>query len=113
MTRFSGVVGFAQQQETKPGVWTDVLVERPYKGTVERHAVQTRTGDELNPDLTVNNSISIIADEYARTYFPVIRFVVMGGVAWSVENVDVLQRPRLLLRLGGVWNGGRAGSPTP
>lgn len=112
MTRFHGVVGFAHQEETKPGVWTDVIVERPYKGDIQRHAVQARFGEALNPDLTVNNSISILADEYAYTYIPVIRFVVMNGVAWAVESVEPM-RPRLVLRLGGVWNGERAGSATP
>lgn len=107
MTRFSGVVGFAHQEESKPGRWTDVIAERPYKGSVERAAVQLRDGENLNPDMSVNHSISIIADEYAYTYLPYIKFVVMAGAAWEVDSVDI-QRPRLLLRLGGVYRGGRA-----
>ena len=107
MTRFSGVVGFAHQEETRPGVWTEVITERPYKGDILRASVQSRAVESLNPDLTVNNSISIVADEYASAYFPIIRFVVMAGQAWIVESVDV-KRPRLVLRLGGLYNGSRA-----
>jgi hypothetical protein len=61
-------------------------------------------GTKVNDDLSVNNSISIVADEYANEHFFAIRYVAWAGTLWTVTNVEV-QSPRLLLTLGGVYNG--------
>lgn len=107
MARFSGVVGFGQSEEVRPQVWADVITERPYFGDVVRNSRQLREGEGLNDDLTVGNSISIVADAYASEHFFAIRFVEWSGGLFKVEDVTV-QAPRLLLRLGGVYNGSRA-----
>jgi hypothetical protein len=65
------------------------------------------SGEKLNNDISVGNSISIVADEYASSNFFNIRYVEWVGVLWTVDRVEV-QSPRLLLTLGSVYNG-----PTP
>ncbi|MCA1806977.1 MAG: hypothetical protein LC687_03870, partial [Actinobacteria bacterium] len=55
-------------------------------------------------DLSVGNSISIVADAYANEHFFAIRYIRWAGTLWTVQNVDV-ESPRLVLRLGGVYNG--------
>lgn len=104
MTRFHGVVGYGETTETAPGVWQDNIVEYPYFGDVVRHARNFQQGEQLNYDLTVTNSISIVADAYANENFHSIRYVHWGGQRWEVGEVEV-QPPRLILRLGGVYNG--------
>lgn len=104
MAKFFGVIGYGVNQETAPGVWRDVITERKYYGDVIRNTKQNREGENLNNDLTVNNSISIVADAYANEHFFAIRYVQWAGVLWSVSQVEV-QSPRLLLELGGVYNG--------
>lgn len=64
-------------------------------------------GQKVNDDLSVNNSISIVADAYAIENFFAMRYVQWMGILWIVSTVEV-QSPRLLLTLGGVYNG-----PTP
>lgn len=113
MTRFSGKVGYGETVETAPGVHEDVITERTYFGDVIRNSVQYREGESVNNDLSVNNSISIVADAYANEHFFAVRYVVWAGAYWSISEVE-FQRPRLLLRLGGVYNGPKAspsGSP--
>jgi hypothetical protein len=107
MARFYGVVGYGHSVEKAPGVWEDVMTEFPYFGDVVRNTRRMLDGEKVNDDLSVNNSISIVADEYANDNFFAIRYIQWSGSLWTVSDVEV-QRPRLLLRLGGVYDG-----PTP
>ena len=110
MARFHGRVGYGQQLETSPGVWEDIIVEFLYSGDVVRNSRSFREGENLNNDLSVGNSISIVADAYASEHFFAMRYVEWAGVLWTVVDVEV-QRPRLLLRLGEVYNGPQAAAP--
>jgi hypothetical protein len=107
MARFYGRIGYGETEETEPGVWVDSIVEHSYFGDVLRNTRKLSEGENLNNDLTVGNSISIVADAYANDHFFAIRYVEWMGTLWTVSDVEV-QSPRLLLRLGEVYNG-----PTP
>ena len=107
MAKFFGKVGYSESVETAPGVWEDVITEHSYFGDVVRNSRQLTETANLNDDLSVGNSISIVADAYAQEHFFAIRYIQWAGALWKVANVDV-QSPRLLLRLGGIYNG-----PTP
>lgn len=106
MAKFCGVVGFAITKETKPGIWTNVITEREYYGDVLSNARRLQTIDQLNDDINVSNRISIVADAFANENFHSMRFVEYMGTVWKVSNVEV-QRPRLILTLGGIYNGKR------
>ena len=107
MTRFFGRIGYGDTIENAPGVFVDNIIEYSYYGDVIRNARNLQAGENLNPDLSVQNSISVVADAYANEHFFSIRYVEWAGVLWTVSSVEV-QSPRLLLRLGEVYNG-----PTP
>lgn len=106
MARFYGIVGYGESKETSPGsgVWEDVISERSYFGDVIRDTRKLEDGPNLNPDISVGNSISIVADKYANEHFFLIRYVMWEGVRWTVTNVEV-RAPRLLLSIGSVYNG--------
>ena len=104
MARFYGVVGYAVNVKKAPGVWDEQITERGYYGDVFRNARRLEPGDTVIDDLRVNNSISIMADTYANAHFFAIRYVKWMGTRWKVTNVEV-QRPRLILTFGGVYNG--------
>ena len=111
MSKFYGRVGYGQPLETSPGVWEDILTEIKYYGDVVRNSRSLRdTGEKLNNDLSVGNSISIVADAYANAHFFAMRYVEWMGVLWTVADVTV-EAPRLLLRLGEVYNGPQAAAP--
>jgi hypothetical protein len=113
MARFAGRVGYGESVETAPGVWADNIVEYSYFGDIIRNARNLKEGENLNADLSVQNSISIVADQYANEHFFSIRYVEWAGTLWTVSSVEV-QSPRLLLRLGEVYNGPTpAVAPTP
>lgn len=111
MARFSGLVGFAHTVRTAPGVSSEVITEKgPYFGEVKRASMTHRQGDQVNADLKTTNTIEIMADDdYVSENIFAIRFVEWAGTSWIVSEVTI-QRPRLLLRLGGVYHGARAKS---
>lgn len=104
MARYYGKVGYGTSVETRPGIWEDVIVEKSYFGDVVRNIRQLREGEHVNGDLSVSNSISIVADAYANANFFNIRYVEWVGTLWTVSDVEV-RSPRLILTLGGVYNG--------
>lgn len=110
MAKFYGKVGFATETNKGKGVWVDEITESPYYGDVIRNSRQLTDGDKLNDDRTVGNTISIMADEHANQHFFAIKYVEWAGTRWSVVDIEV-RSPRLLLRLGGVYNGPTGGSP--
>lgn len=107
MTRYSGNVGYGTSVQTAPGIWEDVIVEYSYFGDVLRNTRQSREGENVNNDLSVSNSISILADAYARANFLSIRYIWWSGIAWTVSDVEVRER-RLIITLGSVYNGPKA-----
>lgn len=104
MAKFYGVIGFAELQETVPGVWEEKITERHYVGDIIRNTRRLQSGDHLNDDVNISNEISIIADPYACQSIYAMRYVTFMGAKWKVSNVDV-QYPRLILTLGGIYNG--------
>jgi hypothetical protein len=104
MAKFHGRVGFGEPAETSPGVHEDVIVEREYFGDVIRNSRSMSQGENLNQDISVNNSISVVADTYAVSHMFAIRYVEWAGSLWTVTTVDV-EAPRLILQIGEVYNG--------
>ena len=105
MSKFYGAVGYVTQKEISPGVWGDDIVERSYRGDILQDIRRWESGSEKkNDNLAVNNRISILADLYAYNNFATIRYVTWLGVRWKVSSIEI-QRPRLILNLGEVYNG--------
>lgn len=102
--KFYGLVGFVSTVDAGNGIFKEVPNARPYSGDVEKNSHRMETGEGLNDNVRVTNSINIMADTYAFQNFQDIRYVEWMGVAWEVSYVEV-QRPRLTLNLGGVYNG--------
>ena len=107
MAKFFGKVGYATTKEKVPGVWVDTIYERPYFGDILKKGTKWRNASGLNDDLEVSTRVSIIADEYMNKNFSKIKYISWLGDLWKVIDIEV-SRPRLILTLGGEWNG-----PTP
>lgn len=102
--RYHGNIGFGKSQEIVPGVWDDVIIERPYYGDVVRDTRNFTETDKVNNDLTIGNSFSIVADGYIFENLASIRYIEWAGSRWTITEV-VQQTPRLLIRVGSVYNG--------
>lgn len=109
MARFYGEVGYGDSVEAPPdsGIWVDQITEFTYQGDVIRQSQHLGSTHDVNEDILSGNAISILADQFAVERFQDIKYVRWDGVLWTVTSVSV-QRPRLILSLGSVYNG-----PTP
>ena len=104
MGKFYGKIAYAKQVETAKGVWRDSIEERNYFGDVIKNVSKVQNSSEnLNDNLNVDNKISILADPFAYQFFSRMRYVVWLGSKWKIVSVDV-QRPRLILTIGGIYN---------
>lgn len=103
MGKFYGAIGYADTVETAPGVWEEAIIERNYYGDVKKLSRRLQQTETLNDNITVSQIISIVADPYAYENFHTMRYVKWMGSSWKVTNIDV-QRPRLNLTIGGIYN---------
>lgn len=106
MAKFYGEVGYGQTVERpeNSGVYVEQITKRNYYGDVIRNSRGLEQPEKVNNDITVGNSISIVADAYAYNHFFAMRYIKWAGTLWTISDVEV-KRPRLILRLGGVYNG--------
>lgn len=105
MAKFYGNIGFVTVQETKPGIWEEVPVEKKYYGDVLKNMARHQSANQLNDHIQISDEISIIADPFVRENLTSIRYINYLGVNWGISNVDASNYPRLVLTLGGVYNG--------
>lgn len=105
MAKFNGVVGYIETVEETPGVWVERVTERKYYGDFIKNIHRYQSSDSLNDNINLASKISIVADSFASANFSFMRYVEFdGGVKWKISDVEV-QRPRLILTIGGVYNG--------
>lgn len=107
MAKWYGKVGFGLSEETSPGVWKPNIIERRYAGDIFKTASKMVSSDSQNDDIRISNEIRILADPFANLNFHSIRYVEFMGTLHKVDNVSV-QYPRLILSVGGVYNGKQA-----
>lgn len=104
MAKYYGKIGFAESVESAPGVHVEKIVERNYYGDLVRNSRRLQSANQLNDNINISNEISIVADPYADKNFHMMRYIEFMGTKWKISNVEV-QPPRLILTVGGVWNG--------
>lgn len=105
MAKFYGKIGYAETEQTSPGVWKEQIVEREYYGDLIRNTRRLQAADKVNDDINISNEISIVADPYAMSNFHSIRYAEFMGAKWKISSVEV-SYPRLILTLGGLYTNG-------
>lgn len=103
MAKFYGEIGYVTTVETRPGVWEEQISERKYAGDILQNRRLVQSADQLNDNINIANEISIVADPYANGNVYAMRYVVFMGAKWKITNV-LVERPRLILTIGGVYN---------
>ena len=104
MAKFYGKIGYAETVETKPGIWTPQIVTRTYAGEMLRNTRRLESSNGTNDNINIANEVSIVADPYAYEHFYNMKYIQLMGTKWKITNVEV-QYPRLILTIGGVYNG--------
>ena len=104
MAKFSGKIGFAMSTEIEPGIWCETVIEKKYYGDVLRDYRSNSPDNKVVQDITISNQFSIVANSFAKENLGCMRYLEYLGTKWKIERADV-QYPRLILTVGGVWNG--------
>ena len=107
MAKYYGTIGYVTTVETEPGIWEEETTERQYPGDLLSNFRNLQNSGDINDNVNIANKISILADPYANDHFHDMRYAEFRGTKWKITNVEV-QYPRLILTLGGVYNGEQA-----
>lgn len=102
--KFYGTIGFGYEEETAPGVIENKYEERQVYGDVLSNVRRWDTDSDVNDDLNVTNRISIVANRFFFEHMGMMKYVVWNGTKWKIKSAEIV-RPRILLTLGGVYNG--------
>lgn len=106
MAKCSIKIGYIKTEEIQRGVWSDgAPIERTHYGdTISNRNKMQQAPDSTNINITLMNNISIIADTFATENFGHMKYAVVKGVKWRITSVEI-QYPRLILMIGGLYNG--------
>lgn len=105
MNKWHGKIGFSYTGEVEPGIWVEnEIIEREYFGDIINNRWRRENSGGINRNINISNKISILADPYVRNHVSTIAWVEFSNEKWEVTYVEV-QPPRLILTIGGVWNG--------
>ena len=82
-----------------------MITEREYYGDIIRNSRRwDQNSGGVNDNLVMNHTISIVADDYANRNLGAMKYVRWRGDRWQISTIEI-QRPRIILTLGGVYNG--------
>lgn len=104
MSKYFGKIGYGVSEETRPGVYVQRIVEKDYYGDIVRNTRRLENGGKVNDDLNINMTLSIVADPFAYQNFHQLKYAEYMGAKWKATSVEP-QYPRLIITLGGVYNG--------
>ena len=101
--KWYGKLGFAVTSG-KDGIWKDDIIEKQYTGELFKPRVSFQNSNNVNDNIILNNQISIIANKFAYDNYQCIKYAEVLGKLWKVNSIEI-QYPRLILSIGGIWNG--------
>ena len=104
MAKFYGTIGYVKTAETEPGMWEEQEIERQYSGELVKNTRRLESSGGVNDNINISNEVSIVADPYAYENFHAMRYIKFMGAKWKINNIEV-RYPRLILTIGGVYNG--------
>jgi len=104
--KWCGKIGFAVTKEVEPGKYMPEVAEHTYYGDVmSSRWKKHQTSDQANDDINISNIISVVmADVFIHNHCSEIAYVEYMGANWKVTDIEN-KFPRLLLTMGGVYNG--------
>lgn len=106
MAKFSGKIGFVDSKRVN-GVYEYDVTERIYHGDILQNHRRWDAADKVLDNLDISNRISIFSDQFMKTHIGTMKYAEFMGTMWEIKSVDV-NYPRIILLLGGVYNGPQA-----
>lgn len=114
--RASATIGFRETIEkmdengNPTSIWVEKITRRTYKAEVINNTYRNQQGESINDNYVINVKLSMIAcDAYTISHLDSIIYCEWEHKKWKVNSVD-LQRPRIVVTLGGDYNETENGS---
>ncbi len=106
MSKYCGLIGYSITEEspTMPGVFLPKIVEIKHFGDIVKERSKWEQTTYQNDNITISNKLSIVANSYISENYGYMKYAVINGVRWTITNIS-LEYPRVILTLGGVYNG--------
>lgn len=104
--KWHGKIGFVESVRVN-GVYEYNVVEVPRSGTILQNHRRWDNGEKANDDVDISNRISIVANDFIKKHLGIMRYAEFMGSMWEIKSVDIAY-PRIILLLGGVYNGPQA-----
>jgi hypothetical protein len=104
MPKCSGVIGYALAEETQPGVWTESITEKKYLGDIVKDNRKMVNQQEINSSVNVSNNISVVSNKFMLDNMAFMKYITFMGSKWNINLVDI-KPPRLIISMGGLYNG--------
>lgn len=105
MSKWCGKIGYTTgAREIEPGIWSEDPIEKEYFGDMTSDRRKRQNSGEINDNINISNVISIVADPFAFENCSGMVYAEIMGAKWKITDVEV-QYPRLILTIGGVYNG--------
>lgn len=104
--RFFGAIGYGIPQEDEYGVVTNKIVEHMHMGDITKVISRNEPAQQVNDNIRLSNTFSIVIDPFIRENFQYIKYVVFNGVKWAASSIMIdPDRPRIIIDAGQVFNG--------
>lgn len=100
--KYYGAIGFSSTENTAPGVYTEQIIEKELAGDITRVNKRYVDANSVNDNITLNMSLSIIADPFVYNNLGMIRYITYLGSKWKVTDISI-QYPRVILSIGGLY----------
>lgn len=105
------VLGFSEKNtEVRPGVWKMQPTELTHKAKLLTYNKNYDAGEEVNDDLKLRNRYEIVMKDKKLDYQD-MKYVIVKGTKWKVSALEFLE-VRIIITLGGVFNGGQTSPVT-
>lgn len=109
MGKWFGKVGYGITKEVEPGVYVPEIIEQEHYGDITTSRRRYQNSNNINDELVLVNTISILANPFMIENYSNIRYVEIIGSKWKVTEIEP-QYPRFILTTGGVYNGDTPGT---
>ena len=98
------IIGFwVEDIEETPGIHKPSIIEKKYYCDCSKAMQRWQQGDEMNSEIKINNTISILSDIFMMTNLKSIKYAIWNGMKLTVTSITV-NYPRITLELGGFYN---------
>ena len=103
MPKCSGLIGYALAVETRPGVWSEGMTDKPYIGEIVKDNRRIVDQGEVNGSINISNNISIISNRFMLENMAYMRYLTFNNSKWKISSVEI-KPPRIIITLGGIYN---------